>query len=304
MYCKISTISQYLTSRLTVVGRCLDPKIFLHFVYVVINTSRLSESDYFPEYSCIISLLSEFVFFIPEIFPKGVTVFIDNGLVRLQRYGDGCKPFGEINVCTDVLRLTSITNGIQAIYCETTTYLLDVLSPPAFQTFQSDKHGLPFFCSKSSYYSYHKSGKFLHESTTNRRVPLPSSFLFHKDNVVWGDCVNNEFVVMLTAEGIVFSITLETKLVNLIGYSQTIPRIFKTTVLVNNLTHAIIYDLNTSSQLDVLEQEFVMGYIVRNVDHCMTFSKPERKVTFRDKMINCMSGWLMFLMMAPLMFGM
>ena len=71
----------------------------------------------------------------------------------------------------------------------------------------------------------------------------------------------------------------------------------------NNLTHAIIYDLNTSSQLDVLEQEFVMGYIVRNVDHCMTFSKPERKVTFRDIMINSMSGWLMFLMMAPLMFG-
>ena len=47
-----------------------------------------------------------------------------------------------------------------------------------------------------------------------------------------------------------------------------------------------------------------MSYIVHNVDHCMTFSKPERKVIFHDIMINSMSGWLMMLMMAPLMSGM
>ncbi len=118
--------------------------------------------------------------------------------------------------------------------------------------------------------------------------------------MVWGDCVNNAFVVMLTAERIVFSLTVETKKkVNLIGYSQTIPRIFETTVLMNNLTHAIIYDLYTSSKLDIIKQEFVMGYIIRNVDRCKTFAKLEKKVTFRDIM-SSMSGWLMMLMMATL----
>ncbi len=130
---KISTISRYFPSEITVVGRCLYPKIILHSVFVVINTFRITESAYFPGRSCIFSLASEFVFFMSERFPKGVTVFIDNGHVRFQRYSEGCEPFGEINVCTDVLRFASVTNGIQAIYCENTTYLLDIVTPLYFE---------------------------------------------------------------------------------------------------------------------------------------------------------------------------
>ena len=129
----------------------------------------------------------------------GVTVFIDNGQVRFQRYTEACEPFGEKSVCTDDLRFTSVTNDIQAIYCETSTYLLDIVSPPAFQTFQREKYGLPFFCSKSSFYSYFKSGNIFYHSTTNG-VSLHAGLVFNRHNVVWGDCVNNAFVVMLTAK--------------------------------------------------------------------------------------------------------
>ena len=301
--CEISTISQYLPSRLTVVGRCLYPKTLLNSVFVVINTFRLSESTYFPEISCIISVPSEFVFFESETFPMGVTVFIDNGQVRFQRYSESCEPFGEVSLCTDVLRFTSVTNGIQAIYCETTAYLLDIVSLPAFQTFQIEKYGLPFFCSKSSFYSYFKSGRIYYQSIT-KGLSLNAGFVFNRHDMVWGACVNNAFVVMLTAKGIVFSLTVEEKKVYFIGQSQTIPRIFGTTVLMNNLTHAIVYDLYTSRQLDVIKKEFVLGYVVRNDDRCKTFAKPERRATLLDWLIDLTSGWIMILTMAPMILGM
>ena len=72
----------------------------------------------------------------------------------------------------------------------------------------------------------------------------------------------------------------------------------------NNQIHAIVYDLYTSRQLDVIKQEFVLGYVVRNDDRCKTFAKPERIVTFRDTFINLTSGWLMILIMAPMILGM
>ena len=60
--CEISTISQSFQSRLTVIGRCLNPKTSLHSMFVVIDIFSLSGSYYFPEQSCIISLPWEIVF--------------------------------------------------------------------------------------------------------------------------------------------------------------------------------------------------------------------------------------------------
>ena len=64
MNCKISTVSQNFPTRLTVVGRCVYPKIILHSVYVVINASRLSESNTFlnilASFLCLRNLFSSF----------------------------------------------------------------------------------------------------------------------------------------------------------------------------------------------------------------------------------------------------
>ena len=89
-------------------------------------------------------------------------------------------------------------------------------------------------------------------------------------DVIWGDCVNSMFVVIQSTDGKVISLTVETGKVNFFGFSQTNPRIFGTTMLLNNLTHALVYDLQTS-KLDVIEHEFVMGYVIKTVDYCMTF---------------------------------
>ena len=161
--CEISSISQYSPSRLTVIGRCLYTKAYpklLNSVYVVISAYSLAESDYFPEQFCNVILPSEFIFFKSATFLMGATVFVDNGQVKFQRYGEDCETFGEISVCTDVQRFTSVSPGLQAIYCNTTTYLIDIVSIPAIQTFKRGNDGLPFFCSKHAYYSY-KMERFL-----------------------------------------------------------------------------------------------------------------------------------------------
>ena len=304
--CQVSTISQFYPSFFTVLGRCLNTKTnpkMLNSVLIIINEYNLSESTYLPEYSCSITMPSEFILFVSETIPFGATVFIDRGQVKIQKFIEVCETFSELSLCTDIQRFTSVTSDIQAIYCEDTTYLLDTASSPAIQTFPRDEYGLTIFCSKSSFYSYFKSGTIFYYSTTNGFF-VHAGFVFNRHDVVWGACVNNAFVVMLTAKGIVFLLTVEKNTVNFIGQSQTIPRIFGTTVLMNNLTHAIVYDLYTSRQLDVIKKEFVMGYVVRNDDHCMSFSKPERIVTFGDVWIDITSGWLMILLMVPLMLGM
>ena len=303
--CQISTIQIYPTYR-TLLGMCLNKKTnpkMLNSLYIVINEFNLSESKYYPEHSCSITMPSEFILFVSETIPFGATIFIDRGQVKIQKFIDVCKTFSELSLCTDIQRFTGVTSDIQAIYCEDTTYLLDTASSPAIQTFPRDKYGLPFLCSKSSFYSYFQNGTIFYHSITNGFF-VQAGVLFKRHNVVWGACVNNAFVVMLTAKGMVFLLTVEKSKVNFIGQSQTIPRIFGTTVLMNNLTHAIVYDLYTSRQLDVIKKEFVMGYVVRNDDHCKSFSKPERIVTFGDVWIDIMSGWLMVMIMVPWMLGM
>ena len=281
--CEISSISQYFPSKLAVIGRCLNtityPKL-LNSVYVFINSSSLSKSDYIAKEFCSIYLPSEFVFFVSAAFSMGVTVFIDNGQVKYQMNGDDCETFDGISVCRDVQRFTSVSPGLLAIYCDSITYLLDIVSLPIIQTFKRDSDGLPFFCSKLAYYTYKDEKIFFRQSTNKTQIgsAIPISFLLNKEDVVWGDCVNSMFVVIQSAKGKVIALTTKTRKVNFVGYSQSIPRIFGMTVLLNNLTHAIVYDLLTSN-LDVIKQEFVMGYVVSNLDLCTTVATVGKKTT-------------------------
>ncbi len=103
---------------------------------------------YFRERFCSIDLPSEFVFFVTETFLMGVTVFVDNGQVKYQGFDEQCKPFGEISLYTDVLRLTSVTHDVQAINCENATYLLDIVSPPVIQTSKGTMTESPSFAPK------------------------------------------------------------------------------------------------------------------------------------------------------------
>ena len=271
--CEISSISEYFPSKLTVIGSCLYTKIDrVGLVYVIINSSSLSESSYFSEQSCSIHSPSEFVFLVSATFLMGVSVYIDNGQVRYQRYGEDCGRFDDISDCSDVQRFTSVPPDLQAIYCESTTYLLDLVSLPVFKTFKRDNDGFPFFCSKHAYYTY-KDGNISFHRTTNKiqiGSAVPISLLFNKKDVVWGDCVNGMFVVIQSTEGEVISLTVNTRKVNFVGHSQTIPRIFGMTLLLNNLTHALVYDLQTSKLIDVIKQEFMMGYVVSDYDLCIT----------------------------------
>lgn len=273
--CRVSSILEYFPSKLTVIGKCLSTRTNreLHSVYVVIDSSSLSESYPIPiDGVCNVHSPSEFVFVVSATFSMGVSVFADNGYVFFQNPNDGCFAFDQISVCSDVQRFTSVSPDLQAIYCESTTYLLDLVSSPVIPTFVRDNDGLPFFCSEHSYYTYKDKTISLHHTTNKTQIgsAVPLGTLYNKD-VVWGNCVNGMFVVIQLADGEVISLTVNTRKLNLIGHSPTTPpRIFGTTVLLNNFTHALIYDLQSSKLVDVISQDFVIGYVVSSPVPCMT----------------------------------
>ncbi len=116
--------------------------------------------------------------------------------------------------------------------------------------------------------------------------------------MVWGVCVSNTLLEMQSAEGNIFTLRVKAKMVNFFGYSQTTPRIFGTTVLLNNLTHEILYDL-PSNKLDVIEQEFVMGYTIRS-DHYLILAAVKRKFTILNHFLSYSFGLLMFMITPPI----
>lgn len=285
--CEVSSISEYFPTnnlQLTIIGKCLYRdtqmnRILLDSVYVVINSSELNESYFLevvPGIFCEVHSPSEFVFLVSKTFTMGVSVFADSGNIWYQRDNEGCVQFSQLSVCANVLRFTSVPPDLQAIYCEATTYLLDLVPPPETPTFMKDSDGLPFFCSEDAYYTY-KDGSLSFHHTTNRSQIGPAIPVMDKD-VVWGECVNNIFVVLYLADEKVMSFTVDAGTLNSIGHSLTPPRIFGTSVLLKNRTHALVHDLQNNMLVDVIQQDFVMGYVVSSPDKQFMCTEQEQKL--------------------------
>ena len=270
--CELSSITEFFPFCNTLIGKCLNMQgntTQVNSVYVVINSSSLSSSSLNqPEEVCNVHSPSEFVFLVSATFPMGVSIFAAGGRVLFQRFSESCMQLEEPRICSSVQRFASVPPQHQVIYCEAVTYLLDIAYTSEIPTFMRNGDGLPFFCSEHNYYTYTNSTISFHNTT--KKVQIGSAIpVLYEEDVVWGDCVNSRFVVMQLADGNVISLTAKTKKIDFIGHSQTTPRIFGTTVLLNNFTHALVYDLQTIKLVISTEQRFVMGYVISGPDVCV-----------------------------------
>lgn len=239
----------------------------LDVIFVTLDLANLTSSD--PPFvltpACPVTNTSNFIFFDSPTFFSGVVVFVDRGLPMFQRISDSedCEPDDDLQVCLNVERFVPISKLHQAIYCSSQVYLLDLARDVTFPTFSPSADGVLMFCSSDIYCAYANNSLTLHQVSDKAALQNPVEFPYQND-VVSGDCVVADgefFVVVRLRNSTVIAVNLNQSSVVNLGVSAIPPRLFQHSVLLENSTHTIVFNLQQSIILDQVVGRFPLGAV-------------------------------------------